>query len=181
MSTTTPNYGWILPGVNDPTDQDLWGGYLNSNLSDQDTVIKAISVVANAAAATAWPIHSIFMATVSTNPATLLGFGTWTALAAGRVLIGVGTGTDINGIQKTIAAAETGGEYQHAQTTGELASHAHTGIHSPGFYAGGGSNTALRALDGGGTTETVVNTTGSSTPMPWMQPYLGVYIWERTA
>lgn len=43
MSTTTPNYGWILPGVADPTDSDLWGGYLNSNLSDQDTVVKAIS------------------------------------------------------------------------------------------------------------------------------------------
>jgi hypothetical protein len=47
MSTTTPNYGWILPGVNDPTDQDLWGGYLNSNISSQDTIVKAISNLAS--------------------------------------------------------------------------------------------------------------------------------------
>lgn len=46
MSTLTPNYNWILPSPNDPTDQDLWGGYLNSNISSQDTIIKGISDVA---------------------------------------------------------------------------------------------------------------------------------------
>ena len=40
MSTLTPNYQFVLPGVGDPTDQDLWGGYLNSNLSSQDDLIK---------------------------------------------------------------------------------------------------------------------------------------------
>jgi len=47
MSSLTPNYNWILPGVGDVTDQDLWGGYLNSNLSDQDTQLKTISDLAN--------------------------------------------------------------------------------------------------------------------------------------
>lgn len=47
MSTTTPNYGWTLPGVNDPVDANLWGTQLNNNLSSQDTTIKAISNVAN--------------------------------------------------------------------------------------------------------------------------------------
>jgi hypothetical protein len=40
-----------------------------------------------------YPIGSIYMATVATNPATLLGFGTWTAWGAGRVPVGAGTGT----------------------------------------------------------------------------------------
>jgi hypothetical protein len=44
MSTLTPNYDFILPGVNDPTDQDLWGGYLNENFSSLDTLIKANSL-----------------------------------------------------------------------------------------------------------------------------------------
>lgn len=31
MATTTPNFGLIKPAVNDPIDEDLWGGYLNTN------------------------------------------------------------------------------------------------------------------------------------------------------
>lgn len=40
-----------------------------------------------------FPIGAIYTATVSTNPVTLLGFGTWSAFGQGRVLIGAGTGT----------------------------------------------------------------------------------------
>ena len=42
-----------------------------------------------------FPIGSLYTATVSTNPNTLLGFGTWSAYGAGRVLIGAGTGTKV--------------------------------------------------------------------------------------
>ena len=34
---------------------------------------------------TVYPIGSIYLSTVSTNPATLFGFGTWKAWGAGRV------------------------------------------------------------------------------------------------
>ena len=40
MSTLTTNYSLIKPGVNDPTDQDLWGGYLNTNFDSLDTLLK---------------------------------------------------------------------------------------------------------------------------------------------
>jgi len=40
-----------------------------------------------------FPIGAIYTATVSTNPTSLLGFGTWSAFGSGRVLIGAGTGT----------------------------------------------------------------------------------------
>ena len=37
-----------------------------------------------------YPVGSIYInAGVSTNPATLLGFGTWTAFGAGRVMVGL--------------------------------------------------------------------------------------------
>lgn len=42
MANTTPNYGWQLPEVGSPVDEDLWGGELNQNLSDQDTQVFAI-------------------------------------------------------------------------------------------------------------------------------------------
>lgn len=43
-----------------------------------------------------FPVGAIYTATVSTNPVTLLGFGTWSAFGAGRVLVGVGTGTVVS-------------------------------------------------------------------------------------
>lgn len=36
----------------------------------------------------AWPVGSVFISVVDTNPATLLGFGTWAAFGSGRVLVG---------------------------------------------------------------------------------------------
>ena len=37
----------------------------------------------------AFPVGSIFVATVATNPAQLLGYGTWAAFGEGRVLVGL--------------------------------------------------------------------------------------------
>jgi len=51
-----------------------------------------------------WPIGSVFTSVVSTDPHDLLGFGTWSAIAAGRVLVGLDSGdTDFD------TAEETGG------------------------------------------------------------------------
>lgn len=38
MPTNTTNYGLLLPLVNNATDQDLWGGYLNTDLSNIDSL-----------------------------------------------------------------------------------------------------------------------------------------------
>jgi hypothetical protein len=37
----------------------------------------------------AFAVGSVFVSVVPTNPATLLGYGTWTALATGRVIVGI--------------------------------------------------------------------------------------------
>lgn len=39
MPNVTPNYGFYKPLVNDPVDQDLWGGYLNANFDTLDSVL----------------------------------------------------------------------------------------------------------------------------------------------
>jgi len=44
MSTLTPNFGFIKPAVNDITDADLWGGYLNDDWDLLDTELATRSV-----------------------------------------------------------------------------------------------------------------------------------------
>ena len=82
-----------------------------------------------------YPVGSIYMSTSPTNPHNLFG-GTWEAYAQGRVLIGVGQGTDANGVKKTFNAGATGGEYEHTLTVGEMPSHSHNGS-----VASGGNHT----------------------------------------
>lgn len=43
MPTYTPNYNLAKPLVNDPIDEDLWGGELNDNMDKIDTAIKNAS------------------------------------------------------------------------------------------------------------------------------------------
>jgi microcystin-dependent protein len=56
MATNTTNYNLIKPAVNDPADQDLWGGYLNESLDiiDGQMKINADGVAANTAAIAAF-------------------------------------------------------------------------------------------------------------------------------
>lgn len=45
MPTVTPNIGLYKPLVNDPTDQDLWGGYLNTNADTLDALLAGAAYV----------------------------------------------------------------------------------------------------------------------------------------
>ena len=59
-------------------------------------------------------------ASVSTNPATLLGFGTWAAFGAGRMPIGINSGdSDFDTLE------ETGGAKTHTLAETNLPSHKH--------------------------------------------------------
>ena len=49
-----------------------------------NTTIEANPALNNSA----WPIGSIFITVAAGDPSTLLGFGTWTRFATGRVLVG---------------------------------------------------------------------------------------------
>ena len=145
-----------------------------------------------------YPVGSIYMSTVSTNPATLFGFGTWEAMPAGRVLLAQGKsswGTTYN-------AGSTGGEATHQLTVGELPAHNHsastntTGSHAHTYtwrnYQGwAGSKSATSVWENTATNNTgsagehshtvTINNTGSNQAHNNLQPYIAVYIWKRTA
>lgn len=115
-----------------------------------------------------------FNASDSRNPNLLLGFGTWVACGAGRMLLGAGGG---------YAAGQTGGETSHVLTVGEMPSHDHlidfTGHTSGGTDGGGrigsGANNA-EGIDNFNTQKS-----GGGQAHNNMPPYLVVYIWQRTA
>lgn len=68
-----------------------------------NTTQLATTAFVQAALQAAYPVGSIYInAGVTTNPASLLGFGTWTEFGAGKVLVGLnGSDTDFDTLEET--------------------------------------------------------------------------------
>ena len=172
------------------------------------STLLATTAFVQAALAALHPVGSIYInATVATNPGTLLGFGTWTAFGAGRVMVGFNSA---NVLFDT--AEETGGS---ADST--LPTHTHTGTtdaggSSSGSVTGGvatdfgpfSSATGVLALSdsvgnrsqgaaGTGSSRTATLTipthqhtfttasAGTSGTNTNYQPYITVYMWKRVS
>lgn len=125
-----------------------------------------------------FPIGSIFISTVTDNPASLLGYGTWVAFGAGQVLVGYNSGDPDFG-----TLLGTGGEKTHTLTISEMPSHDHTGNYASQVWNTNGAN-GTTSLNGSGTAP---NTTpgivpqGGGTAHNNIQPYITVNFWKRTA
>ena len=170
----------------------------------------AVTAATAAIKSALFPVGAIYTAVVSTNPATLLGFGTWTAFGAGRVMVGFDSG---NALFDT--AEETGGSadtitvtHTHTATsTVTDAGHSHglMGADDTGITRGLSESTSRNVQGGDSTTnrgykttaptggENLVQTqttgitvattnasTGSTGTNANIQPYITVYFWKRT-
>ena len=148
-----------------------------------------VDAAITAVKAALFPVGAIYTAVVSTNPGTLLGFGTWTAFGAGRVMVGFDSG---NALFDT--AEETGGSadavvvsHTHTATVTDPG-HAHT-YEQPSntFIQGsiGGTGLTNKSTQNTGTATTGItvanSTTGTSGTNANYQPYITVYMWKRTA
>jgi hypothetical protein len=146
------------------------------------------------------PVGSIYInATNSTNPGTLLGFGTWSAFGAGRVPVGFDSSNALFD-----AAEETGGSADSILPTHTHAATSTSVVTDPGHrhtvdthLGGNGSGVANSGIDGGTfpeLTDVQVNTTGITVATTTTnanagvsatngnyQPYITVYMWKRTA
>lgn len=128
-----------------------------------------------------YPVGSIYTSVVSTNPATLLGVGTWAAFGAGKVMVGIDSGdTDFDTVEET-GGAKTD---SHTLTESEIPSHSHTLL-------------GLRTDDGSGSVDGISNLAqnyklqstqqtestggGGAHTHDIVQPYIVVYMWKRTA
>lgn len=142
-----------------------------------------------------YPVGSIYTnASNSTNPGTLLGFGTWTAFGAGRVMVGFNasnalfdTAEETGGSADAIVVSHThtgstdsAGAHTHGFSSNVVANPANIALSGSGAFAGG---TSLSATNSAGThTHTfTTDSTGSSGTNANYQPYITVYMWKRTA
>ena len=162
-----------------------------------NTTQVATTAFVTAGLAAAYPVGAIFLSTVSTNPSTLLGFGTWVAYGTGRMLISA---------DATYTAGSTGGAATTTLITANLPSHSHSATttstdsgHAHGSSIGSGfiSNGGPESLAGGPnlpfgrpsatasgnaiiTSTTTIGNTGSGTAVTTISPYIAVYMWNRT-
>jgi hypothetical protein len=146
----------------------------------------ATTAFVSAALSAAYPIGSIYInASVSTNPNTLLGFGTWVAFGAGKVFVGLDSS---DALFDTLE--ETGGSKDAV-----VVSHSHN-ITDPGHSHGISGNFPQLRTDANqapypGTFDTMqstvkttgitVNTAGVSGTNANVQPFIVVKMWKRTA
>ena len=175
------NNGTIAGNVTAPTQSE---GNNTTRLATTAFVTSAVAAVSKAVInGHTYPVGSIYTSVVSTNPATLLGVGTWAAFGAGKVMVGIDSGdTAFDTVEET-GGAKTD---SHALTVAEMPSHNHsmgsagidtsnTGAHSgqtgTGDYNGQNSSVIASTGGGGGHTHT-----GNA-----VQPYIVVYFWKRTA
>jgi hypothetical protein len=143
-----------------------------------------------------YPVGCLYLSTTNVNPEIELGFGTWSAYGAGRVPIGVGTGTDANGNTMAITDGETGGEYTHKLSSLEsgVAVHGHPtydpehthGITDPTHVhlitgTGAGSYVPGNPAVGDGTPQSNMDTDAAATGITINDAATGVAVDNATA
>lgn len=145
--------------------------------------------VADVVKSALYPVGSIYSnAAVSTNPATLLGFGTWAAFGAGKVMVGLDSGdTDFDTVE------ETGGAKTHQLTIAEMPLHGHpfrtdaqtdANTDNSGGFSMNRDNDRNEDAFTGTPSETrgeQIGGTGGDGAHNNLQPYIVVYMWKRTA
>lgn len=180
-----------------PTAPTASEGTNSTQLSTTAFVTTAIATAVAATKAALFPVGTIYtQAAVSTNPGTLLGFGTWTAFGTGRVLVGLdGGNTAFDTLEETGGSetvTPTGTNSGTALTEAQLPSHTHTttltqtngtsSLNEARVASGGATTLGTQDYDtdatGSGDTHTHTFTGDSQTNL---QPYIVVYMWKRTA
>ena len=150
----------------------------------------ATTAFVTAALSAIYPVGSIYInASVSTNPNTLLGFGTWTAFGAGKVIVGLDAGDALFDTLEETGGSKDAVNVSHTHTaTSTDAGHAHTTQpffipSSPnGFAASGGAGQVGSGTNTGyASITTTVDSAGVSATNANVQPFIVVKMWKRTA
>ena len=190
------NHDSAYPSVTGTRASGTWGISISGNAASATNADKLDGYHASDLLGKIYPVGSIYMSMVATNPASLFGIGTWKRISQGRMLLGA----DDSGYK----AGATGGEATHTLSVNEMPAHSHgisnSGDHTHNFYGSDGNNGQFTEGDGldteannhythneryttssaGAHTHTISNAGGGAAHNN-MPPYLVCYIWQRTA
>lgn len=136
-----------------------------------------------------YPIGSIYLSWDNTNPQTFMG-GTWVRMAEGRGLFGIGYSTDKDGYKGQVGEHEEFGSWKHTIATDEMPSHEHgvyiqntsgnPQIDAPQWTIAFPNNWKQYSS----ATKLLASSTskkGGNQSFYIMPPYIGIYVWRRTA
>ena len=154
-----------------------------------NTTQVATTAFVTAALQAAYPVGSIYInASSASNPSTLLGFGTWTAFGAGRVMVGLDASDALFDTAEETGGAKDAVVVSHTHTaTVTDPGHAHSynqPVQSNAANPPGASGSQASATTTGTavTNISVANsTTGVSGTNANVQPFIVVRMWKRTA
>ena len=138
------------------------------------------------ALASMYPVGSIYISVISTNPNTLFGFGTWVAFAAGRTLVGLDSSDSLFDVVEETGGSKDAVVVSHTHTVTDPG-HKHVygkGLAQPIFGGGAGPGVQYQTTNTDTTTSTTditIDSTGVSGTNANIQPYITVYMWKRTA
>lgn len=167
------------------------------NLKSFAEELKGLFAYKNELQRETYPVGSIYISVLSTNPAELFGFGTWDQIQD-TFLLAAGS---------NYAAGSTGGEATHRLTVNELPSHDHTatvssdgahthkiGTDKDAYYLYSGECWSIHNASSGadymnGATSSngkhshtvTIGSTGEGAAHNNMPPYWAVYMWVRSA
>lgn len=158
-----------------------------------NTTQLATTAFVTTALSTVYPVGSIYInAAVSTNPSTLLGFGTWTEFGAGRVMVGLNASDSIfdtleetGGSKNAIVVAHSHSATSSVSDPGH--SHSMGGTFQLYGYPNVSSvftqigNSSTSSATTGISVFTSVSSSGDSGTNANLPPFIVVKMWKRTA
>ena len=197
------NLSQLANNLNTAGQLDATDGLVNAvPVVNGGTGASSVAAAVSNLSASIYPIGSIYInAGVTTNPATLLGFGTWTAFGAGRVLVGLNASDSafdtlqetggskdaiivshthtFSGTTSTQAKVEMGIGYTQSGATPspDIAVGVQSLFSASGFEPNSVTDVPAHDHTYSGTTAS----TGAAGTNGNLQPYITVCMWLRTA
>ena len=154
------------------TDVDITGG----SVTDVDIIGGSVSATTNVVEVLkkVYPVGCIYTSTVSANPSTLFGFGTWSEYGQGRVLVGKSAEAEFDTLGKT-----GGSKFLQKHNHGLIRAFQKAGFSTPFAEPTSGWGLPTNPADGGSPLEIITDTGAGESGN--LQPYIVVYFWQRTA
>lgn len=143
----------------------------------------------------AFPIGSLFLSAVATNPTSLLGYGTWALFGVGRFIVGTDSQAGVTGGSATHTHAVHTGVINHTHPVTDPG-HTHAQQRFPTATGGSTGFTVDTSMSGtpAAANPTASSTTGVTTSNPAggvaslthdsvsnEPPSISAFIWQRTA